>query len=95
MKNTLLVLLLLTAIVNAQNKVVIKNTFFNQNIDEFDALAIKNGVKAGDDVFMWVNFKSDVEGSVYGLELDERSKIFEPAITAIISKIPTLDANNI
>lgn len=90
-KKILIVLLFTSAIVNAQNTAIIKTTFNNQNIDHFDALAIENGVQQGKDVFVRAYFKADSVGKVFGVEMAEKWKFFEPALTSIIKNMPQLD----
>lgn len=95
MKKNLFILLFLTSsIINSQNKEVIKKIFStNQSIENIENVAIENGSKKGDNVFLKVFFKSDLNGVIFDISVDNKSKIFKSEITEIINKIPKLNPN--
>lgn len=93
-KNLFLLLILTSSFINSQNKEIIKKTFsVNQSIEGIENVAIENGSKKGDNVFLKVFFKSDLNGVIFDISVDNKSKIFESEITKIINKIPKLNPN--
>lgn len=94
MKHTFLLLILfLNTILYSQNKDLIKETFFAQSVNNLDKIALENGYKRKENVFIQVSFKCDSIGKIFDIKVSERSKIFETEIKSFIEQIPVLNSN--
>jgi len=93
MKYLLFTLLLSFYIANSQNKELIKETLTNFKSNEFDKIAFDNGYKDKEILKLNPSFKLDSLGNIFEIQLNKKSKIFEPVINDIINKIPQLDKN--
>lgn len=93
MKNILLLFILTSSILNGQNSEIIKETFFKQSINKIDSIAIENGLEAGKIVYMKAFFKSDQNGNIFDITVNDRNEIFEAEIISFINQIPQLDPN--
>jgi len=93
MKYLLFTLLLSFYIANSQNKELIKETLTNFKSNEFDKIAFDNGYKDKEILKLNPSFKLDSLGNIFEIQLNKKSKIFEPVINNIINKIPQLDKN--
>lgn len=86
-----LLLFLLSVISYAQNRELIKEVFFKQKIGKIENIALKNGYNGGDIVSMNVSFKSDKNGDIFDIDVNEKAKIFESELLSIVKQIPKLN----
>lgn len=87
------ILILTSAIVNSQNKEIIKETFFKQSIENIETIAIENGYHGGDYIFFMVFFKADSNGNIFDISMNDKSNIFLSEIINIVNQIPKLNPN--
>ncbi len=93
MKKTLILLLFISANINSQNKELIKKTFFDYKTNNFDILALKNGFKGKETIYLKVFFKSNINGKIFDIKVDDKNKLFESELISIINTIPKLNPN--
>ena len=94
MKKIIIILLILTnTVINSQNKELIKKTFLNQSTEKIDSIAINNGLKSGEIFLIRAFFKTDSNGNVFEINVDDKSKLFESEINSIVNQIPSLNPN--
>lgn len=75
---------------NAQNKSLIKDTFYNQHINAIDHTASEHNFEPKERVHLKVNFKVDKNGEIFDVEVSKDDQIFEEALKSIVSEIPKL-----
>ena len=93
MKKILLLLLLTSTILNSQNKEVIKETIYKQHINNIDKIALKNGFKGNETICIKLYFKTDSNGDIIDVKVNEKSKYFEEELNSFINQIPKLNPN--
>ena len=91
MKYILLFLLLLSTTLSAQNKALIRNTFYKQTINNIDKIAIENGYRPDDFLFFNASFKADTQGEIFDVAVSSTTAIFNEEIVSMIKQIPHLD----
>lgn len=90
--NRLLILLIFSvALMSAQNRDLIKDTFYAQYVNGIDKTASENDFAPKERVYIEVDFKADENGIIFDVQVSEDDKFFEEDIKTLVSKIPNLD----
>jgi hypothetical protein len=93
MKNPIMIFFFFVLAVNAQNRSLIKTTFYNQNINDIDRTAIQHNFSPKETIFIEISFKANSNGEIFDFEISQDDKIFKNDLEAVVNKIPKLDPN--
>jgi hypothetical protein len=93
MKKILILLLFISSNINSQNQELIKKAFSDYKTNNFDIVALENGFKGKETIYLKVFFKSNNKGEIFDIKVNEKNKIFESDLTSIINTIPKLNPN--
>jgi hypothetical protein len=84
---------LITFLIKAQSKKLIRDTFYQQSVNSIDEVALKNGYSDKKKIRLAIEIWSDSKGKIFKTNALEDSKPFESALSSIISEIPNLNAD--